>query len=252
MSAENLAELSTEELVRRFAETAKATRSAHTRDRSPDALKGTPERKARVAEMQALGAELRARKPIAHIRMLLEDENRDVRSWAAGQFNSIDPEGALAAWGGLCYDFSTRETLEFTRRVRRRPPSKPPLKDMSDDELIARFEDAATREYGRRFIDYIGDPVDMAILNRIIGEVVSIRREAKARGLLERLVPLMDHRLITVRREAASACLGVAPERAEALLEAIKGGRDMEERPTAWTTLDNWRSATLAGRDWPP
>jgi hypothetical protein len=252
MTAENLTELSTEELARRFAETAKATRSVHTSDRSPDALKVTPERQARVAQMQALGAEMRARKPIGHIRMLLEDESPDVRSWASAQFISTDPEWAAAAWRGLCYDCSTREALEFTRRVRRRPPSKPALKDMSDDELIARFEDAATREYGRRFINYIDEPGDMAILNRIIVEIGSIGREAKARGLLERLVPLMGHRLITVRREAASACLGVAPERAEALLETIKAGRDMEERPTAWDTLDQWRSARLAGRDWPP
>jgi Domain of unknown function (DUF2019) len=252
MSAENLAELSTEELARRFAETAKATPTVNTENPTPESFRRTPERVARVAQMQALGAELRARKPIAQIRMLLEDENRDVRRWASAQFISTDPEWADAASKGLWRGMSTREALEFTRRVRRRPPSRPALKDMSDDELIARFEDAATREYGRRFIDYIGDPADMAILNRIIGEVVSIRREAKARGLLERLVPLMDHRLITVRREAASACLGVAPERAEALLETIKAGRDMEERPTTWRTLDNWRSARLAGRDWPP
>jgi hypothetical protein len=251
MSAENLGELSTEELIRRFVETAKATPSVHTKDPGPGTWKQTPERVARVAQIHALGAELRARKPVADVRPLFEDENRDVCGWASGQLHSIDPEWASAAWSGLCYDHPTREVLDLTRRVRGRPPPRPTLKEMSDDQLIARFEDVATREYGARFIDSIGSKRDMAILNRILREAHMVGQEAKSRGVLERFAPLMDHHLITVRRQAASMCLGVAPERAEAVLEAVDNHHDPRERYRAWLVLSTWRDTHKRTRDWP-
>jgi hypothetical protein len=228
MTAEDLAQLSTEELIQRFGATAKVTATVGTKDWTPGAFKVTPEWKERVARMQALGAALRDRKPIAEIRPLFEDDHRDVRSWASTQFHSIDPEWARAAWSGLFVDLTTREVLDLTRRARRRP-QRPALKDMSDDALIERFEDAATREYATRFLDIVGSERDMALCNRISGEVRAVVGEVKARGALARLAPLMDHRLITVRHQAARACRGIEPERAMAVLVSIKASKDRYE-----------------------
>ena len=241
MNVEDITRLSTKELINRFVITARATPTVHTKNKPPAGFTSTPEWKSHVAQMQTLGAVLRERTPVAEIRPLFEDDNSDVRSWAASQFASTDPEWAGAAWSALCFDLTTGEALELTRRVRQKPPHGPALKDMSDDALVEHFEDAATREYAAHFIDYVGSTRDMAILNRTMTEVWTIRDELKARGASKRLVPLLDHRFITVRREAAAACLSVAPDQAEPVLEAIKAGHDMWERSRAWQTLDDWR-----------
>jgi hypothetical protein len=47
----------------------------------------------------------------------------------------------------------TREVLASRRRARRRPPERPTLAEITDDQLLARFEDAALRESGTRFLD---------------------------------------------------------------------------------------------------
>jgi Domain of unknown function (DUF2019) len=242
MSAEDLAQLSTEELIRRFVATAKATATLHSKNLTPEAIKVTPERMERVARMQALGAALRDRKPVAEIRPLFEDDHRDVRSWAAGQFLSTDPEWARAAWSGLCSGLATREVLDLTRRARRRPPQRPTLQAMSDDALIERFEDAATRKYAIRFLDIIGIKGDMALSNRISDELRAIVGEVKARDALARLAPLMDHRLITVRHRAARACLGIEPERAAAIIASVKASKDWYEMLNYSDILDRARA----------
>src|SRR5579863_6565932 len=202
MIAEDVAQLSTKELIQRFVATAKATPTLHTKTRLPEGFTSTPEWKEGVAQMQALGAALRERKPIEEIRPLFEDDDADVRSWSAAQFLSTDPEWASAAWSGLCFDLTTREAFDLTRRARQPPPRRPTIKDMSDDALVERFEDAATREYAAHFLDYVGDARDMAIVNRIQREVWAIADELKSRAAAMKLLPYLDHRFITVRREA--------------------------------------------------
>jgi len=248
MSAEDLARLSTEELIQQFRAGAKVTPTFHT-DKGPESLKRTPERAERLAQMQALGAALRDRKPIAEIRPLFEDDHRDVRSWAGAQFLSIDPEWADATLSGLSFRHTTREALDLTRRARRRPPQRPALPAVSDDELIQRFEDAATREYATRFLDIIGSADDMALCNRISGEVRAIVGEVKARGALARLAPLMDHRFITVRHQAARACRGIEPERAAAVIASVKASKDWYESLGYSDFYD--RATTTSARDQP-
>ncbi|HLW92224.1 MAG TPA: DUF2019 domain-containing protein [Roseiarcus sp.] len=241
MIAEDVAQLSTKELIQRFVATAKATPTLHTKTRLPEGFTSTPEWKEGVAQMQALGAALRERKPIEEIRPLFEDDDADVRSWSAAQFLSTDPEWASAAWSGLCFDLTTREAFDLTRRARQPPPRRPTIKDMSDDALVERFEDAATREYAAHFLDYVGDARDMAIVNRIQREVWAIADELKSRAAAMKLLPYLDHRFITVRREAATACLSGAPDRAQAVLETIVASHDLWERSRAWDALDHWR-----------
>ncbi len=151
-----------------------------------------------------------------------------MRSWASAQFASIDPEGSDAAFRGLIQGVSARDALALMRRARQLPPTKPTLEDMTVDELAARFEDAAEREYGTHFLDCIGESQDMALGNCICAEIWDIMRELKARGALSRLLPLLASPNMTVRREAATACLRIAEPQSVAALaarEALDGWR---------------------------
>ena len=77
------------------------------------------------------------------------------------------------------------------------------------------------REYGTHFFACIGDSNDMALRNRIGAEIWDIMRELKARGPLGRLLPLLASPNMTVRREAATACLRIAEPQALAALEQV-------------------------------
>ena len=69
-----------------------------------------------TAAVKALGAALRARKPIPEIRRLFEYDDRDARTSAAGQFCPIDPEWASATMKGLFTKLPTREVLAHIQR----------------------------------------------------------------------------------------------------------------------------------------
>ena len=112
---------------------------------------------------------------------------------------------------------------------------------MSDDELIARFKDAAERESGTHFLDYLDDPADKDLQNEIVVEVWDIMRQLKARGLLARLLPLLASDDLTVRREAATACLRVAAPQAEAALESVARDGTYPDSFLAREALANWR-----------
>lgn len=245
MSTENYAEMSTDELIQRFADTAKRTGSGWT------SVFARPEshRKALVQEMQAMGAELRARKPIAKLRRLFEDEDRDVRGWSSAQFHSVDPEWAAATTSGLAYKLTVREVLVWRRRVLEGPPPGPALKDMTIQQLIDSFKDACTRLYGTtRFLsDEEGGGMDMVAYNHVAGDSHAIAKELADRGRLDALVPLLDDPLVTVRQRAATYCLPVATDRAVAVLEAIAATKTGPEMSCAWDTLREFRTGTYRG-----
>jgi hypothetical protein len=250
MSADNYAAMTTERLLALFVDAAKKTQAGSGLfGLLDDVAASVPPEKARpiaaspeaTAAVQALGAALRARKPIAQIRGLFEDQNRDVRACAAGQFGTIDPEWAAATWSGLFANLPTREVLALTRRARQAPPDRPTLKEMSDDALATRFEDAATRQYATQFLDCEDDPEDMATHNRIAGEVVDVMQEMKSRRALAKLLPLLANPNMTVRRRAAQGCLRLAEERAVAALDSVVASGSFDDRLAAGDTLDNWR-----------
>jgi len=240
MTAYGLESMGVDELVRQFRDTAKLAGTAFTADTTPEKLKRTPERRALVEKMRALSAELRARRPMADIRALLNDPEVDVRGWAAPQFLLTDPEWASATFSGLIFELPAQEVFDLKRRALTPPPVRPPLGELTTVTLVKRFEDAATREYATRFVTK-DDPSDMTLYNRIHGEVLALMREFKRRNELAQLLPLLDSQNITVRAEAARATLTVAPERASAVLEAIVAGDDRWERIRAADSLENWR-----------
>ena len=251
MSADDYAAMSTERLLGLFVETAKATGSIYSEFSKPassglpEKIKPTPERERRIAELRALGAALAARKPIAEVRRLFEDDDPDVRAWAGGLFLAIDTRWAFATMQGLLTGLSTREVLALMQRLEQEPPSRPTLQEMSDDALVARFEDAATREYATRFLDCVDDQRDIDARNRILGEVWDVMRELKARGALGRLLPLLASPNVTVRREAATACLRVAEQEAAAVLEDIAAHAGSDDKYAAREALDHWRKKAM-------
>jgi HEAT repeat protein len=177
----------------------------------------------------------------APIERLLRDDDPDVRATAAIAFADLSPELADAAGQSAYVGLPTDKMLELQRRARRRPPERPTLAELSDDDLVARFEDAAERESGSHFLDYLDDPADKDLQNEIVGEVWNIMRQLKARGLLVRLLPLLGSDDLTVRREAATACLRVDAPQAEAALESVARDGEYPDNINARAALANWR-----------
>jgi hypothetical protein len=136
---------------------------------------------------------------------------------------------------------STKDVIALRARAKKRPSARPTLKEMSTDQLAARFEDATNRENATQFLGGQFEPYDVKLRNRIVDEVRGVADELRSRGALSSLVPLLDHANITVRNSAAICCLDVAPERALPVLEAISAGRDKIEAVSASWAIDRWR-----------
>lgn len=242
MSADTYAKMSTDALIQRFADTAKRAGSGW-----PTGTVGPASvRKRLVPEMRAMATELRARKPIAKIRRLFEDENVDVRVWASGQFQSIDPEWGAAATSSLAEDFTVREVLALRHQLLEGPPPGPPLETMSIEQLIHGFKEACTRLYSTtRFLsEEEGGGCGMVAFNHVAGDSHAIAKELARRGKLDALVPLLDDPLITTRQRAATYCLPAATDRAIATLEAVEATKIWPEWTHAWHTLKGFRNGT--------
>lgn len=251
MSADNYAGMTTERLLELFVAAAKRFGGGRRlfnmmndmrASKPPGTPQQTPEQVKAADDVRALGAMLRKRVSIPQARRLMEDDDPDVRTCAAGQFGSMDQEWASSTWNALAAGRPTREVLADRARARRPPPAHPTLKEMSDDALLGRFEDAATRLSATRFLDCIDEPDDQEAKNRLICEGTDILCEVKARGLLDRLVPLLDSANDTVRFRAAQGCLRIAEPQAVAALEAIAAKKNFDDSIYASDTLDEWRN----------
>lgn len=201
--------LSTDELIQKFVENAKAAGCVYGLLSLPNEKWGqalqrlqNTSNEAKVRDMQSLGAELRKRKPIAELRTLFDDRDADVRGWAGAQFLSIDPEWAAATMTGLAQNLSTQEVLGWRDRVLKDPPTRPTVGEMMVSQLVARFIENCGRCYGStRFIsEEEGGWPTMRAYNKISGEVCAVADELNRRGQLGALVPLLDHPLVTVRQ----------------------------------------------------
>ncbi len=197
-----------------------------------------------------MGAELRARKPIAKLRRLFEDEDRDVRGWSGAQFHSVDPEWADATISSLGYHLTVREVLALRQRILKGAPPGPPLKDMTIEQLVDSFKDACTRLYGTtRFLsDEEGGGMDMAAHNHVAAEPYAIAKELaeawKARAPSFRSLMI---RSLRRGRGRPTYCLPVATDRSLAVLEAIGATKTWPEDSCAWWTLGEFRNGTYHG-----
>ena len=241
MNADPWARMSVDELIAEFVRLAQSLRSVWTFwAKIPEK---TPERRAMDQELRAIAAELCARKPIEKIRPLFDHESVDVRFYAAMRFLPVDPDWAIAAISAHTADLSTKDVIALRARVKKRPPARPTVTDMSTGQLVARFEDAGIRGYATRFLGGEFEPFDVELYNRIVGETRNIVDELNARGSLNELLPLLDHSNISVRRTAATYAISVAPDRTLPVLEAVSASRDSIEAPRASATLDRWNES---------
>ncbi|MGA3309830.1 MAG: DUF2019 domain-containing protein [Xanthobacteraceae bacterium] len=251
MSAVDYAKMSTDELIQKFIDAAKITGSVFglkSRLDKESLLQAAlalhaGHSEARVQEMQALGAELRRREPIAKLRRLFDDQHPDVRGWAGAQFLSVDPDSATATLTGLSYNVSAREVLAWRDRILRGVPKRPRPDEMTVPQLVDRFVDACERCYGStRFLtDEQGGGPSMKAYNKVSGEPYAVAKELNARGELATLVPLLDHPLVTVREKAGMYCLDIATDKAIAALQAISGVDSRHEAAEGSTILGLWR-----------
>jgi hypothetical protein len=241
MSALNLARLDTDQLLCRFMDTAKRAGTVFGSDKSK--LASTPYRQDLIREMQALGAELRNRRPIDKLRGLFQNNDPDVRGWAGTQFLSVDYDWASATMAGLVHGLSTREVLAWRDRILRGAPRRPTFREMSALQLVERFVDACERCYGAtRFLtDEQGGGLSMKAYNKVSGEPYAVAKELNARGELAALVPLLNHPLVTVREKTAMYCLDIATDKAIAALQAISGVDCRHEAVEGSTILGLWR-----------
>jgi hypothetical protein len=249
MSANSYSAMSDESLLETFVATAKLSRAGRIYEmlrRGPNApqeeTEHTPESLKAAADVRAIGPELRGRLSIAQMRGLMDGDDPHVRMCAAGQFFSSDEEWASSTWVALAEELPTRDIVGFRAAARRPPPQTPSLQNMSDDELLTRFKDSATRLDWARFLDYVEDPSDLEARNRVIGEGVPILREIKARGLLEQLIPLMGGSNDCIRFRAALGCMRIAEPQAIAALEAIAARNNFDASIFAKSALAHWRN----------
>jgi Domain of unknown function (DUF2019) len=241
MSAKACDSMSVDELISAYVRLTTSLGSLWSRQCKP--AEKTAERVEMNEELRAIEAELRARKPIEALRPLFDHENVDVRFNAAWSFLQVDPIWATATISALGKGLATKDVIALGARAKKRPPARPTVKEMSTEQLVARFEDAGIREYATQFLGGQFEPYDVKLRNRIVDEIRGIVDELKSRGALASILPLLDHTNITVRNSAAIYCLDVAPERALPTLEAISAGRDRTEAISAWWALDRRRKA---------
>ena len=199
------------------------------------------ERKPAFDQIWALSLILYDRQSVGEVEQLLEDGDPDIRATAAGFLGQLSPELANAAAKGFQVKRPTREILALQRRARQAPPRLPTLEDMSDDELVARFEDAALRVSGVYLLDYLEDETIQDLRNDICREVWDVMRQLKARGLLARLLPLLASDNLMVRYEAAVACLRIAEPEAIAALEKVSRDGVFGDNFLARIALRDWR-----------
>ena len=229
----------TEELLRRFAETARRAGlggSAGARPPSKD------ERKRAFAEARAIAGALRVQATRADIEPLFDAADPDVSLCATLALGDLAPELAEAAPIAVIAGLSTPDVLSQARRARTPPPPRPTLPEMGDDALLARFQDAGERLGCCRFLDTVGDPEDFKARDRIAEELGAVRVEIERRGLLARLEPLLDSPDPRVRLHAALACRRVAPAKAVATLEALAETADPDTQISAEWALRRWRA----------
>jgi len=202
---------------------------------------GMPEHDSVVNELKAVARELRARQPVAQVRPLYESEHRSVRRFASTLLATVDPDLAQAAFRGAQYDLPTDEVVDLVRRARTPPPERPALAELTPDALVERFVDASTRLYATRFLCCFDDPLDLEVRNGVLVDVWDAAREIKARGEMAKLAPLMDHANVRVRLNAAMACLGIDPQKAGALLDAIGERGEEFDMMDAKGAMYRWR-----------
>jgi len=251
---------SDDDLIKRFISGARHVGGGWDMDGKPDRL--SPEAVAIRQELRAIAAELLARRPVELLLPLFDNADRNVRGWAAGQLWPIDEQRAkcgLAGFGkraasglpGPGSDLTATETLAFRQRALQRPPRRPPLGELTVQQLVGRFEDACLRRFGAKFVRNARGFQDVPTRNRIVSEIAQIVGELHTRDAVVALLPLLDHPNLMARYVTAEYCLPLEKKKAVVILEEMVAARDPVESFFASNTLDDWRRGVFTKLDYP-
>ena len=107
------------------------------------------------------------------------------------------------------------------------------LKDMSIDQLVARFIEITVGQFNAELHD------EYAKYNRLYRQMEAIERELKSRSGDQRkaLVPLFEHANPQVRLMAAQSTLALAPEAARQVLQDLWDRKIFPQAADAMGTL---------------
>jgi hypothetical protein len=199
-----------------------------------------------VGECLAIAAALLARPISSDVMALFTHESPDVRMAASMFLGGIDPKLAEATRMAVSAGCTADDVIAMRERIRKGPPSRPTLQEMSDEALPARYQDVGERLVGCRFIDWVHEKKDMDTRNGVLAELSDVAMEMKRRGLGAKLLPFLDSAEPEIRLNTALVCLNFAPERAVPTLEALEAGPPGHTCATAGGALDRWRARPKA------
>jgi hypothetical protein len=177
----------------------------------------------------------------SEIESLYRDDDPNVR-FASGLFlNGYNEEIATAARQSVSLLLTTEEVLARRRQAREIPPVEPALHELTDEALVARFEDAAIHQSAAGLLDWVTKPEDLEARNRWLEATGLAIQELGARHLLTRLEPYLESPDLTVRYRAAQGCLPICEAKAKAALESVVAVKNRNESISAGYVLDSWR-----------
>lgn len=114
------------------------------------------------------------------------------------------------------------------------------MASVSDDDRIGEYTEAAIAH------GLATNTGDSRSANAAHDRIASIYRALRAEGERERLLPLLDHRELSVRCWAAAHALEFAPEQAEPILEFVAKHEAGLVGFSAKQTLVVWRTGELS------
>jgi Domain of unknown function (DUF2019) len=109
------------------------------------------------------------------------------------------------------------------------------LKSMTVDQLVDRFAEIGVAQDQAELMGEIGK------FNRLYGQMDDVDQELRRRGREARLalLQLFDHPNMQVRLKAAKRTLGVSPQKARQVIEAISESNWFPQAGEAGMTLSN-------------
>ena len=109
------------------------------------------------------------------------------------------------------------------------------LKSMTTEQLVDRFAEIGVAQDEALLYDEIGK------FNQLFDQMHAVDDELRARGPESRraLLRLFDHQNMQVRLQAAKWSLGIAPEKARAVIESISESNWFPQAGEAGMTLSN-------------
>jgi hypothetical protein len=174
-------------------------------------------------EARAIAEELNRRADREAGDLLWRCDNPAVRM---GMFKLLLPdtpsEVRFAAMLGPLSGLPDEAAGELYLRALATGEERVPLRGLTDDELMDRFEEFCLRDFmGTTFFNLHSDQEQIDARNNVLAEIWRILTALKDRGALARLLPLLKYENQNIRLWAANGALFIDEDAALATLSAI-------------------------------